>query len=224
MTSGFLLIDKPEDWTSHDVVAKLRRITKIRTIGHAGTLDPFATGLLLVAVERAATKRLNEFLKLDKTYEATMILGGSSDTQDHTGQITNNHMTEWPTEETVRETMKKFVGSIKQIPPMFSAKKIAGKKLYELARAGQVVERAPVDIVIHSLELTRYSPPEADFITHCASGTYVRTLAHDIGTKLGIGAYLKTLRRTKIGNFDVKDAITIDKLTHENWHDYLKQI
>ncbi|HSD12685.1 MAG TPA: tRNA pseudouridine(55) synthase TruB [Patescibacteria group bacterium] len=217
---GFLLIDKPEGITSHDVVDRLRRLTGIRRIGHAGTLDPFATGLLIVGVGRGATKRLSEIMGKEKTYDATAVLGATSVTQDRTGTITETEsekVRKWPEESAVREAMAGFVGPQKQVPPMFSAKKIAGKKLYELARAGLEVERKPADITIHALELLRYAPPILSFRVRCSSGTYVRTLAHDLGHALGTGAYLEALRRTAIGEYRVENAAELAALTPENW-------
>lgn len=225
---GFLLIDKPEGITSHDAVDRLRRITGIRRIGHAGTLDPFATGLLIVGVGRGATKRLSEIMGKEKTYEATAVLGATSVTQDRTGTLTEwssgqvvkndgGNRPEWPTETAVREAMAGFLGPQKQVPPMYSAKKIAGKKLYELARAGLEVERKPADITIYALELLRYSPPMMSFSVRCSAGTYVRTLAHDLGHALGTGAYLEALRRTAIGEFRVENAAALAGLTPENW-------
>lgn len=219
--SGFLLIDKPAGMTSHDVIDRLRRITGIRKIGHAGTLDPFATGLLIVAVERAATKRLGELLKLDKTYKAVAVLGGTSDTQDLTGQISETEDVTAPDGKTIQETLARHTGDLMQTPPMYSAKKRGGKKLYELARRGEEVTRASVPVTIRELTLDRYSYPELAFTVSCASGTYIRTLAHDIGQALGTGAYLRELRRTRISHYDIEDAVTLDVLTPDNWRDSL---
>lgn len=211
---GFLLIDKPAGITSHDVIDRLRRITKIRRIGHAGTLDPFATGLLIVGIG-AATKRLAEMTGRDKEYRATAILGATSTTQDLTGTISPAIGTGMPALDAVQTAIERFKGKIEQVPPMFSAKKIGGKKLYELARQGKEVARKPVAITIHELEITAYDPPSLSFRVRCSSGTYVRTLAHDIGTALGTGAYLETLRRTAIGEYSVDAALTLDGLTPE---------
>ncbi len=226
MESGFLLIDKPAGITSHDVVDAVRRATGIRKVGHGGTLDPFATGLLVVAVGRNATKQLGEFIGKDKEYEAMMRLGAVSDSQDKDGVITEMPDVTLPSREQLAKAMKAFVGQIKQVPPMYSAKKIKGKKLYELARKGEEVEREPVLISIHSLELMETWPQEnrvsrAQFKVHCGSGTYVRTLAHDIGHALGCGAYLTELRRTKIGDLRVKNAVSLDDLDSNNWTDNL---
>ncbi len=218
---GFLLIDKPAGITSHDVVARLRRITGIARIGHAGTLDPFATGLLIVGVGREATKHLGEMMGRPKEYEGTAVLGATTDTQDGTGVITPAIDPISPSETALRETFATFTGPLEQTPPMYSAKKIGGKKLYELARAGVEVARKPASITIYTLELVSYTPPRFSFVTRCSTGTYVRTLAHDIGAALGVGAYLETLRRTKIGEFRVENALKLQELTPENWQEKL---
>lgn len=219
--SGFLLIDKPAGMTSHDVIDRLRRITGIRKIGHAGTLDPFATGLLIVAVERNATKRLGELLKLDKTYEAVAVLGATSDTQDRTGTITKIPDIVAPDENAVRKALANHTGDLSQTPPMYSAKKINGKKLYELARKGEEVARKPVPVTIHRLTLDSYLFPKLAFTVSCTSGTYIRTLAHDIGLALNTSAYLEELRRTSISRYDIKDAWVLDTLTPDTWEDRL---
>lgn len=212
--SGFILIDKPENWTSHDVVAYLRKVTGVKKIGHSGTLDPFATGLLIVGVGREATKRLDEFKAMDKTYEATLRLGAVSDTYDRTGTIVLSPHPAAPSsliigEEKIRQTLKKFIGAQTQTPPMYSAKKVGGKKLYELARKGIEIERRPEEITIYDIRLNGWEP-EKNFLhitCHVSSGTYIRTLAHDIGQALGTGAYCEELRRTAIGEYKVVDAI-----------------
>lgn len=226
MDEGFLLIDKPEGITSHDVVDRLRRITGIRRIGHAGTLDPFATGLLLVGVGRGATKRLSEVMGKDKTYEAVATLGATSATQDRTGTVTPSPAPPagWPSETAVREAMARFLGPQKQVPPMYSAKKVAGRKLYELAREGKEIERKPADVTIHAFDLVRYAPPSLSFRVRCSSGTYVRTLAHDLGHALGVGAYLASLRRTSIGDFLVENAAKLEAVTPQDWRGRLTGI
>lgn len=207
MEYGFLLINKPEDWTSHDVIAYLRGVLHIKKIGHAGTLDPFATGLLIVAVGRPATKQLSTFKDLKKTYEATIRLGATSNTQDKTGNITNQNIKESPTLKQIKKVLQTFQGKSQQIPPMYSAKKIQGKKLYELARKGKTVKRQPHDITIYDIELLTYDFPELKIRTVTSPGTYIRTLAHDIGEKLGTGAYCEKLSRTQIGPYRVEDAV-----------------
>lgn len=221
--TGFLLIDKPAGPTSHDVVDAVRRATGEKRVGHAGTLDPFATGLLIVGVGREATREFQELVGLDKAYEAVMTLGATSDTQDKTGVIEVVEGVE-VTEGKMREAMKPFVGRLKQVPPMYSAKKQGGKKLYELARKGLEVERAPVDVSVHALDLLSFDPPHATIRVSCSSGTYVRTLAHDIGQALGCGAYLEALRRTAIGPFGIAEAIPLSDITKESVQAHLHPI
>lgn len=226
--SGFLLIDKSKGWTSFDVVAKLRGITKIKKIGHAGTLDPLATGLLIVAVGRQATRQIDTFVKLDKVYETTGILGAVSESYDADGTIyrSESNFTKkqgWciadnvPTEENLRNVIMSFLGEQEQVPPMFSAKKVNGKKLYELARKGETIKRKASKIIIHQIELLRYKYPEFDLRIQCSSGTYIRTIVHDIGQQLGTGAYVNMLRRTQIGNFNVDNAVQLVDITFENY-------
>ncbi len=244
--SGFLLINKPAGITSHDVVDQLRRITCEKRIGHSGTLDPFATGLLIVGVGRVATKRLGELQKLPKTYRATLMLGAISDTGDRTGTIVVRHpelasgslssptgigdpkndrgFRVKPGMTTVLNTLNKFTGQTQQIPPMYSAKKIAGKKLYELARAGIIVERTPITITITRLDLLGYQWPILEIEVDCSSGTYIRTLAEDIGQALGCGAYAQELERLTIGSYHLNNAAKLDTITPENFQDHLFQI
>lgn len=226
---GFILIDKPEGWTSHDIVGYMRKVTGEKRIGHAGTLDPFATGLLIVAIGRQYTKRLEEFKNLDKEYVATIRLGAVSDTQDRTGTIINMKDT-WNNIQPndIETVLQSFVGAQEQIPPMYSAKKVDGKRLHALARAGKEVERKPSQIIIHSIGLTEHVPSSSreetkrnyneDTLTikvSCSPGTYIRTLAHDIGAALDVGAYCEELRRTKIGTYCVENGISPKELTPE---------
>ncbi|PIR03929.1 MAG: tRNA pseudouridine(55) synthase TruB [Candidatus Magasanikbacteria bacterium CG11_big_fil_rev_8_21_14_0_20_39_34] len=212
----FLLIDKPEDWTSHDVVAYLRRVLKIKKIGHAGTLDPFATGLLIVGVAREATKRLDEFKSLPKTYIATLKFGFTSNTFDKTGTI-EKYASEGKLDLSRLQTvLEQCIGRQLQLPPMFSAKKVKGKKLYELARKGIEVEREPNEIEIYDLLLLSTTEDTATIEVSCSVGTYIRTLCHDIGEKLGIGAYCEELRRTKIGEYKVEQATPPQQISSEN--------
>lgn len=205
--NNFLLIDKPVDWTSHDVVAYIRKQYPRGTcVGHAGTLDPFATGLLIVAVGRANTKQLDTFKNLPKTYEATVYLGATTNTYDSEGEIVVKENVTPPPLAQIENTLKKFTGKIRQIPPMFSAKKINGQKLYDLARQGKVVERQPVDLEIYSLQVLNYHFPHLKIRVQCSTGTYIRSLAHDIGADLGTGAYCLELTRTAIGPYLLKDA------------------
>ncbi len=225
MKSGFLLIKKPSGPTSHDIIDELRRITGERKIGHAGTLDPFASGLLIVAVGREATRNIAQFIKQDKTYIAKLHLGATSNTFDRTGIIQNGqrpldilHKVE------IEKILKKFVGEQKQIPPMYSAKKVGGKKLYELARKGVEIERKPAEIKIHYIKLLNYKYPELEIETRVSSGTYIRTLANDIGQALGCGAYLEELQRTEIGGYKLKNAVETKNLTKENWNNFIVDI
>ncbi len=208
--NGLLLVDKPAGWTSHDVVAKLRGILRERRIGHAGTLDPMATGLLVVLVGRA-TRAASWAEAEEKTYAAALRLGLITDTQDSTGRV----LSEQPvtaTEADVEAALAKFRGEILQVPPMYSAIKIGGEKLYEIARRGEERPREPRPITIHALELTGRAG--ADFLLEirCSKGTYVRTLCHDIGTALGCGGVMSALRRTASGDFSVEEAYSLEEI------------
>ena len=218
-TPGFLLIDKPANITSHDVIDRLRRITKLKCIGHAGTLDPFATGLLLVGVEREATKEMQKMVGLDKTYEATFVLGVTSDTDDVKGQLSEPVSTEHLTEQQIQEALQSFTGEIDQVPPTYAAIKVGGKKLYELAREGKPMLVEPRKVTIYSMETIAGSgdPTHISVRIHCSSGTYIRSIARDLGEKLGVGGYVEVLRRTSIGPFSINEAVELKKLTAENW-------
>ncbi len=220
--SGFILLDKPTGPSSHAMVSFLRRVTGIKRIGHAGTLDPFATGLLILGVSRQATKRLGEFLKQDKEYEATLHLGITTDSYDCDGVILEKYSSPKIKKDVAKKVVKSFLGKQEQIPPMFSAKKIGGKKLYELARQGKEVERKPSAIEIYKIKVLKYRWPELKIRVSCSSGTYIRSLANDIGLKLGCGAHLSALRRTSIGRFSVKKAVKKDKISQKNWEKHLK--
>lgn len=212
MDGQLLLIDKPAGWTSHDVVAKLRGVFHIKRIGHAGTLDPFATGLLIVGVG-SATKQLTALVGTDKTYLATARLGATSTTDDTEGTVTETGAS--PIDRKIVETeLMGFLGTHEQIAPIFSAKKVGGKKMYELARKGlaHTVETPKKMVTIHSIKLLSYAWPELVFEVSCSSGTYIRALARDIGQKLGYGAYLTALRRTRVGEYRIEDAVTLDQL------------
>lgn len=206
LPEGFLLIDKSAGMTSHDVVDCVRDATRQKRVGHAGTLDPMATGLLIVGVGREATKRFNEFVGLDKEYIATARLGAVSTTDDADGVITERHGCEIPSEARVRAVVALCAGAHEQVVPSYAAKKVGGKKLYEYARAGLPVPRVTTAIVIHAIELVSYEYPALTFRAHVSSGTYIRAIARDMGEMLGTGAYLTALRRTKIGAFMVEDA------------------
>ncbi len=224
MKNGFILINKPAGITSHDVVDKLREITKIKKIGHSGTLDPFATGLLILAISREATKKLSYFLKLDKEYIATLRLGAESDTFDKEGKIVKKEIKEIPTLKKIKNVLKTFLGEIEQIPPIFSAKKIKGKKAYDLARKGLKVKLKPQKVKIYEISILKYKFPFLKIKVKCSSGTYIRSLASDIGKKLNCGAYLENLIRTKIGEFSLKNAVSLSQLNSENWQNYLKDL
>lgn len=221
MSSGFLLINKLSGPTSHDIIDQLRKITGIKKIGHAGTLDPFASGLLIVGVGRESTRQLDKFLKLDKEYMAQLQLGTVSDTYDRTGKISINVNKSDLKQNDIEKVLEKFRGEIEQIPPMFSAKKIQGKKLYELARKGQEIERSSVKVNISKLEIKKYHWPQLIFECRVTSGTYIRSLAHEIGEKLGVGAYLQELQRTAIGPYQLSQSIDLIHLNQENWYKYL---
>ncbi len=211
---GLLLIDKPIGWTSHDVVAKLRGILKIRAIGHAGTLDPFATGLLVLGIGKG-TKRLTALVGVDKAYLATVRLGATSDTFDKDGVILELSEPSVPTREQIESALDQFRGDYEQFAPLHSAKKIGGKKLYDLARAGKATEemRPKKQVTIDAIEIIDYAWPNLVIDVKCGSGTYIRSLADDIGRALGTGGYCLELRRSKVGDFDVKDALTLEGLT-----------
>lgn len=221
MTEGFLLIDKPETWTSHDIVAYLRGVTGIKQIGHAGTLDPFATGLLILGIGNA-TKKLDAIHKFDKEYIGTIVFGATSDTDDCTGEILKMKDAKIFSEADLRNVLKTFEGETLQIPPMFAAKKVGGKKLYEIAREGKVIERAPAQIFIHEIELLETNLPRSGTIrVRCSTGTYIRALARDIGTALGTSAYLEYLRRTRIGPYKVENARGPKDFENTTWQKFL---
>ncbi|MDA8429272.1 MAG: tRNA pseudouridine(55) synthase TruB [Geobacteraceae bacterium] len=211
MINGFIVIDKPAGITSHDVVSRVRRILGTRKVGHTGTLDPFATGVLPVAVNDA-TKAIPFLDEGVKCYEAVMQLGVATDTLDMTGMIVCEADWQSVTQERIESLFKRFTGHLTQIPPMYSAIKCDGQPLYKLARKGQVVARKTRDITVYSLELLSFVPPFSEFRVVCSRGTYVRTLADDIGTVLGCGAALKELRRTASGPFRISTSSTLDTL------------
>lgn len=212
MTDGVLIIDKPADMTSFGVVARVRRVlseqngTKVK-VGHTGTLDPFATGLMILCVGKE-TKNAMSYTKMDKVYEATIRLGQTSTTGDPEGEVTDVSDKQ-PSLEEVKKALEAFTGEIKQRPPIFSALKINGQRAYHLARQGKEVEIPERTVTIFSLELVDYSYPELKIRTHVSSGTYIRSLAADIGEVLGTGAYCTQLRRTKIADWDIAQAQTL---------------
>jgi len=208
---GLLIIDKPAGITSHDVVRKVRRLLGVRRVGHAGTLDPLATGLLVVGVGEGT--RLIEFLMADeKVYTTTLKLGETTDTQDCQGQILSSHKVPAFSPAELENACSRFIGSIEQIPPMYSALKKDGVPLYKLARQGVDVERKARQITIHQLEILSVDLPFVKLNVRCSKGTYIRTLCQDIGDCLGVGAHMTELRRTRSGQFSEKDAITLETL------------
>lgn len=208
---GVLLVDKPSGPTSHDVVNVIRRTFGFRKVGHGGTLDPQATGLLVILVGRG-TKLSARFMSSDKTYEGTLLLGTATDSQDTDGQVIKEAAWDDVTREKLDEAMSRFQGDIYQTPPMVSAVKIDGVPLYKHARKGRTVERKPRLIHIYEFRLTGFRPPHADFVIRCTKGTYVRTVCAEIGEALGCGACLSSLRRTVSGDFDISGAVSLDDL------------
>jgi len=223
--SGILVVDKPVGLTSHDVVQIIRSGTGIRRAGHTGTLDPRASGVLVILVGPAV--RLSEFVSAsDKRYQAVLRLGSTTDTYDAEGRFTRQSSAPVNiSEEKFEEALKQFIGEIKQTPPPFSAVKVHGRKAYEMARQGEEVDLAPRKIQVYHLEVLEWAPPEVVIDVHCSSGTYVRSLANDMGNVLGCGAYLIGLRRTKNGRFSLRDAVPLRKLQDAflagNWYQYL---
>jgi len=220
---GLLLVDKPAGWTSFDAVNYVRKIVaqtegkkpKQVKVGHTGTLDPFATGLLVLLIGKEYTRRAGKLSKLDKTYEVAVRLGETSSTGDPEGEIIAVSDTA-PSEKAVREALERFKGEIEQTPPAFSAIKIEGKRAYKLAREGKKVKIEPRKVTINGLELLDYNYPEVKLIADVSSGTYIRSLVEDIGGELGVGAYTGALRRTKIDRYDIKSAQQIKGLSTSN--------
>ncbi len=242
--NGILVINKPIGPTSHDIVDKVRHITGIKRVGHAGTLDPFAEGVLVILIG-LATKLQSKFMEMPKTYVATLRLGATSDTYDKTGKIQETtclparqgHNNQAITKKQIQKILKQFVGEIKQMPPAFSAIKIKGKKAYELARKGIKPELKPRKVKIYDIQCRKYRWPASrrratasrggpylGIEVKCGKGTYIRSLAHDIGQKLFCGAYLEKLVRTEVGKFNIKNSVKINKLTPSNWQSYLLKI
>lgn len=207
---GILLVDKPAGKTSFYLVHLLRRLTKIKKIGHCGTLDPFATGVMVMLIGKKYTRQSDQFLGMDKEYETLLELGSATDTYDLDGQITDEskHI---PSLEEVEGALTHFQGKIEQTPPMFSAKKVKGKKLYELAREGREVERKAAQIEV-STELIEYTYPKLRLRIACSKGTYIRSIGHELGLKLGSFGHLKELRRTRSGPFSIEQCIDIEAL------------
>ena len=221
--NGIVIIDKPEGWTSQDVVSKLRGVLHTKRIGHGGTLDPMATGVLPVFVGRG-TRGVEFFEHAEKTYEATLKLGVTTDTEDIFGTV----LTENPvsvTREKLEETLNAFRGEIFQVPPMYSALKVGGQKLCDLARKGKEVERKPRKITIFSLDLLDFSGDTATFRVHCSKGTYIRTLCKDIGESLGCGGCMAALRRVTAGAYTIEEAVPLQTvIDSENPEQYLRPV
>ncbi len=208
---GALLIDKPREWTSHDVVAKVRGQFKLKKVGHCGTLDPNATGLLILVLGKA-TKLSNKLMANDKVYDGEATFGESTDSYDSDGETTESLPVPPLTLDQLNESAKEFRGDQMQVPPMVSAVKKDGVPLYKLARKGKEVEREPKFIHIYKYQYTEYKEPVGRFSVTCTKGTYVRSLVHDLGRKIGCGAHLSQLRRTRSGNLDVSQAIALEDL------------
>jgi len=221
----FLLIDKPAGITSHDVVDRVRKITGERTVGHAGTLDPFATGLLIVGVGRDCTKQLSTYLGMDKEYEAEFVIGATTETLDPEGTVVVSPSpwvdTRVDPNTKIQGAMKKLTGEISQIPPMHSAIKIGGQKMYKLARQGETMDIPPRTLTIHSFDLLEDPilstwPITLKVRISCSSGTYIRALARDLGVILGTTGYVSSLRRTKIGEFSIAEAKKLETLSNHS--------
>jgi tRNA pseudouridine55 synthase len=209
-----LLIDKPLKWTSFDMVKKVRWMTKIMKVGHAGTLDPLATGLLIICTGKY-TKQINDYMGMTKEYTGSLVLGATTASYDLEQEPENFKSIEAITELAIQEATKQFIGTILQMPPQHSAIKKDGKRLYESARQGIEVKVDPRQITIQDFEITKINLPNIEFRVLCSTGTYIRSLVHDFGQALGVGAYMSGLRRTKIGTFHVEDAMQWEELEKE---------
>lgn len=212
LSGQVILIDKPVNWTSFDVVAKLRRLINVKKVGHAGTLDPLATGLLIVCTGKK-TKEIANYQEQRKKYIGIITLGKSSPSMDLATNITEKSVPENLTEEKIFEVRNKFLGKIEQVPPMFSAVKHKGKALYKLARKGKEVEREPRQVEIYSFDITKIELPDIHFEIACSKGTYIRVIANDFGNELGCGGILSLLRRTEIGDYKVDDANSMNEFS-----------
>lgn len=211
----FILIDKPIGYSSAKVVNILKKGLNIKKAGHSGTLDPNATGLLIICTGRK-TKDLNSLIEVDKEYEGVLVLGGKTKSFDTESEVYDEKNTDGVTDDIIIDTAKSFEGETKQLPPMFSAIKYKGKPLYKYARKDCEIERAPRTINIKEFKILNISLPEVSFRVSCSKGTYIRALANDFGEKIGVGAYLKSLRRTRVGNYEVKDAAELDEYIRQN--------
>lgn len=226
MNNNIFAVYKPEGVTSHDIVNQVRRNTGVKRVGHGGTLDPLAEGVLVIAVGRENTKQLDKYVKEDKEYVATLTLGYESETDDREGPIHEYNSTESNLEESskkqtltlndVKGCIKKFIGKIKQTPPSYSAIKVNGKEAYKRIRKGEVFEMEPRTVEIKKIEILRYKYPELEIRVTCGSGTYIRSLARDIGRKLEVGAYLSKLIRTRVGEFTLEDTLSLQQIDSSN--------
>ena len=216
---GFLNIYKPKGITSFDVIRFLRRKSGIKKMGHIGTLDPAAEGVLVVAIGQA-TKLIEFMMDHDKKYMAEILLGKKSNTYDSEGEITELS-SQKPSEKEILKVLKSFLGKIEQIPPAYSAIKISGKRAYDLARAGKEVEMKKRNVVVHSIEMSDYNYPIVVLLIHCGTGTYIRSIANDLGEKLGVGAYLHSLKRTAVDNFTVDESCNMDEIEKNGIEKYI---
>ncbi|WP_266205296.1 tRNA pseudouridine(55) synthase TruB [Pontibacter kalidii] len=206
-----LLINKPLDWTSFDVVKKVRNTIRVKKVGHAGTLDPLATGLLILCTGKF-TKRIDEIQGQEKEYTGIIRLGETTPSYDRETEVTETRDISHLTEESIKQAAQSFVGAIEQVPPIYSAVQVDGKRAYDLARKGKEVELKPRSVTINAFDITSINGPEVEFRVVCSKGTYIRSLAHDLGQKLGVGGHLSKLERTRIGEYKLEDALTIDDI------------
>ena len=211
MKDGILIINKPDGMTSHDVVSRVRRKLNMKKVGHTGTLDPLATGVLVMLLGKS-TKLSDKFIGMNKAYRATLILGKTTDSADIQGKITEEKPYADVTREKMEKVMSRFVGEIDQLPPMVSAVRVGGKRLYELARKGLVVERTPRRVTVMVLKIEAFDLPYVRFYMECSKGTYVRQLAHDIGQALGCGACISQIERTKVGDFSIEESVKLEDI------------
>ena len=215
-SGAVLLVDKEEKKSSFNIVYRIRKIVQVKKVGHAGTLDPAATGLMIVCIGRKKTKEISKYQELDKVYTGTIELGKRTSSMDKETEFIEEKDFTFVTEQMIEETREKFLGEIEQIPPMYSALKQNGKRLYKLARKGVAVERKPRKITIYEFNITRVELPEIDFRIKCSKGTYIRVIADDFGNEIGCGGYLKKLRRVSIGEYSVEDALTVEQFEKLN--------
>ncbi|MDP8237711.1 MAG: tRNA pseudouridine(55) synthase TruB [Candidatus Hatepunaea meridiana] len=206
-----IAVNKPIGLTSFDVVRQIRKATGVRKVGHAGTLDPFAEGVLLIGIGRDSTRRLGEFLKGDKEYLASVVLGIVTDTYDPTGKVVEKNQFKMPDKERICSVLDQFKGDILQIPPLFSAIKVNGVRMYKIARKGIEIERKPRKVTIKEIELIHLTEDGFKMRVCCSHGTYIRSLAYDIGRVLGVGAHLGQLTRTRVGDYTLDQAVNLDK-------------